>query len=98
MAPLTISNGYTSAHAVLSGRLFVIGGSNQKSSFIKSVECYDPSTDEWEIVAPMRHQRQSAAACALNGFIYVFGGQDGEILLKSIERYDPREDSWTEAS
>lgn len=97
VAPLTVSNGYSAAHAVLSGRIFVIGGRNNPRNSIESVERYDPSTDEWKRMAPLHHKRQGAVASALNGFIYVFGAKNTE-SRQSIERYDQHEDSWTEAS
>lgn len=84
------------ARAVLSGRLFVIGGRDDRANCLNSVECYDPSTQEWQTVAAMRRTRANTAACAVNGSIYVFGGHDAESGLSSIERYDPEANSWTE--
>lgn len=91
-------HGAAVAHAVLSGRLFVIGGEDDQGIYLNLVECYDPSTGNWQAVAPMRHERANAAACTSNGLIYVFGGE-GEsegVILQSIERYDPDKNSWTE--
>lgn len=85
-------------HVVLSGRIFLMGGWNDQKENVNSVECYDPLTDQWETVAPMRNRRHGAAACVSGGFIYVFGGTRRLGLLQSIERYDPMEDSWTEVS
>lgn len=95
---MSISRGNTAAHAVLSECLYVIGGRDEQGRSLKSVEYYDPSTDDWETVAPMLHERQNTAACTSNGLIYVFGGQnDGDGgVLQSIEKYDPDEDSWAE--
>lgn len=87
---------WLSAHAVVSGRLFVIGGWNDPSGDLRSVERYDPLADEWQTVAPMQNERQAAAACVSGGFIYVFGGSEvwTDSILESIERYDPHLDSW----
>lgn len=94
---------YTAAHAVLAGRLYVIGGWNLDAQYINSVERYNPLVDRWETVAPMCRSRDGAAACVLHGFIYVFGGnekREGYMRRKtySIERYDPGANSWTEVS
>lgn len=93
---MTNSDGCASAHAVLSGRLFIIGGEDDEEVVLNSVECYDPSTGNWQAVAPMRHERKYAAACTSNDRIYVFGGCDGEDTLQSIEGYDLDGNSWTD--
>lgn len=88
-----------SAHTVLSGSLLVIGGMDEQDRFLNSVEHYVPLTDKWEPVAPMRHGRADALACALNGFVYVNGGRgtvrNTGFLFQSIDRYNLRENSWT---
>ena len=33
------------------GKIFVVGGKNGVRKPVKAIECYDPSTDRWEIVA-----------------------------------------------
>lgn len=97
VAPISIPR-RLSAHTVLSGFLFVIGGESVPGTFENSVEYYTPLTDRWATGAPMRRPRASAAACISKGSIYVFGGFAAEGALRSIERYQPQDDSWTEAS
>lgn len=87
-----------SSHVVLAGRLFVIGGVDAQNRLENTVEYYVPLTDKWKTVAPMRHKRVASAACALNGIIYVFGGEGPEGFHHSIEKYNPRENAWTEVS
>lgn len=95
MAELSIHR-RAAAHAVLSDRIFIIGGRNKQCRRLNSVECYVPSLNIWQTVAPMRHERDGASACALNKFIYVFGGHGADNAHLSIERYDSHENSWTE--
>lgn len=85
-----------SAHVVLSGQLFVMGGENDRGSRHKSVEYYDPAMDTWQMAAPMRHGRVFATASVSNGFIFVLGGLGKQGDLQSIEKYDPSDDSWIE--
>lgn len=90
------------SYVELGGCLFVLGGRTKpivRQRPFNLVECYNPLTDTWKSVAPMLHQRISATACTLNGFIYVFRGRDkrGQIQ-ESIEIYDPVMDSWLEVS
>lgn len=84
------------AHVIQSGRLLVIGGKDEDNTWLRPVESYDPLTDKWEMVAPMLHERTHSAAATSNGFVYVFGGHDGEDFLRSIERYNSQENSWIE--
>lgn len=86
-----------SAHAVLMGTLYVMGGSDDQLGWYNSVEYYVPSTDKWEMAVPMRQKRASAKACAINGLIYVLGGVNWRFeAIQTIERYNPRANSWTE--
>lgn len=83
---------------VLLGRIFRIGGLGFENRRHNNVDYYDPLTDKWQAVAPMHYERGAPAACALNGLIYVLGGESSGPTLRSIERYDPRADSWTEVN
>lgn len=33
--------------------------------------------------------------CAINGLLYVIGGDDGSCNLSSVEYYDPAADKWS---
>lgn len=77
--------------AVVSGRLFVIGGF--------SASGFDPTEDVWELVggtwverSPLPRPLGAAAAAALDGTVYVVGGAPEGGLLA----YDPGLDSWEE--
>lgn len=86
------------AIASLSGRIFVLGGSSDKTTFLSSVECYDPTKNIWSNVAPMISRRRGAKAAAVNGHLYVIGGFDGSTRLATIERYDQQKNQWTMVS
>ncbi|MFN0162242.1 MAG: Kelch repeat-containing protein [Burkholderiales bacterium] len=69
---------------------------------------YDPRADRWDIIAPLPGPRGAAAACALNGRIYVAGGsvackRSGEATprpdaphasLGDVLAYDPKRDRY----
>lgn len=84
------------AHVVLSGRLYVLGGCDDRGENFKSVDCYNPCTDRWQTVAPMHYGRTLPAVCVANGFIYALGGTERGQPLDSVERYNPDDNSWTE--
>lgn len=37
----------------------------------------------------------SPGVCAINGLLYVIGGDDGSCNLSSVEYYDPATDKWS---
>ena len=74
--------------------VYVIGGENIHG-VLSDVEKYDPVTDTWEAVAPMKIRRVGHGAAVVNGCIYVFGGNFWGDFLTSCEKYDPVTDTWT---
>jgi N-acetylneuraminic acid mutarotase len=56
---------------------------------------YDPLANAWSAIADMPDARANLGAAALNGKIYVVGGQDGTSTSKSGAVYDPATDSWS---
>lgn len=85
------------AHVEIGGLLYIIGGADTHNKSLNTVECYDPSINEWLMLAPMSRKRTSAAACvSFDGFIYVIGGFGVVKCVSSIERYNPRENTWIE--
>uniref|UniRef100_A0A673UC59 Kelch domain containing 7B n=1 Tax=Suricata suricatta TaxID=37032 RepID=A0A673UC59_SURSU len=74
--------------------LFLAGGirgSGAKAVCSNEVFCYNPLTDTWSQVRPMRQARAQLKLVALDGLLYAIGGE----CLYSMERYDPRTDAWT---
>jgi N-acetylneuraminic acid mutarotase len=65
------------AAAELSGRLVVMGGEGNDSDpngIFRQTEAYDPATDRWMTLSPMRTGRHGIGAAVVNGAIYVPGG------------------------
>lgn len=74
--------------------LFLAGGirgSGAEAVCSNEVFCYNPLTDIWSQVRPMRQARAQLKLVALDGLLYAIGGE----CLYSMERYDPRTDAWT---
>ena len=68
--------------AVVDGIIYAIGG-NDGTSYVTTVEAYNPATNTWTAVAPMPAVRAYLGADAINGVLYVVGGEfspDSEIL------------------
>jgi len=60
-----------------------------------SMERYDPTIDQWTMLASMSTGREGAGLVVANDMLYCIGGYDGLNLLNSAERYDPNTGQWT---
>ncbi|XP_043941247.1 influenza virus NS1A-binding protein [Protopterus annectens] len=81
--------------AELDGKLIAAGGYNREEC-LRTVECYDPATDSWTFIAPMRTPRARFQMAVLMGKLYVMGGSNGHSdELSCGETYDPNTDDWT---
>ncbi|XP_063091076.1 kelch repeat and BTB domain-containing protein 11 isoform X2 [Cavia porcellus] len=83
------------ALCVLYNYLFVAGGVLPASPDGRArpsdrVFRYNPATDHWAAVSPLRQARSQLQLLALDGHLYAVGGE----CLLSVERYDPRADRW----
>ncbi len=86
------------ASAVVSGKLFVIGGWPEHHAALR---LYDPQLDTWEYKASIPDEGFSwgHTAAVVGVQIYVIGGYngigDGDQPDPKVLRYDPRRDVWT---
>ncbi|KAJ8357196.1 hypothetical protein SKAU_G00199900 [Synaphobranchus kaupii] len=82
--------------AELDGRLIAAGGYNREEC-LRTVECYDPKTDRWTFIAPMRTPRARFQMAVLMDQLYVMGGSNGHSdELSCGETYSPQVDEWTQ--
>ena len=80
--------------AILGGQLFATGGQTPDGRATASVERYDPVSETWHFVTPMRRPRFSHACAAHGGKLYVVGGFAGGEWLTATERYVPKTGQW----
>ncbi|CAH1736901.1 unnamed protein product [Aphis gossypii] len=96
----TVSNKYSKSErrkfgvGVLNNLIYTVGGFNG-STYLKSVECYDPSLDKWYPVAEMSIERCNVGVGVLNGIMYVVGGANELGIHKCVEAYSPYNGVWT---
>jgi N-acetylneuraminic acid mutarotase len=58
---------------------------------------YDPATDTWEELPPMRHPRDHLAVATVDGRLLAAGGRNGrDFTLAVVEEYDPQARQWVE--
>jgi N-acetylneuraminic acid mutarotase len=82
---------------VIGGRLFGNGVPNPINDALTNLDdnwMYDPEKDEWTQMQSMPIRRSGFTAEALDGKIYVFGGQAAEGSIINAESYDPVENRW----
>ena len=66
----------TSTLVTVNGHLLAMGGKTTKNADTKRIHQYDPDTDSWQIVSPMKTERSRCAAALLhdNKLMVVGGG------------------------
>ena len=85
---------------VCNGKIYAIGGTNEMSRTLDSVEMLDLSMGslEWEEAGAMVSKRVSHGAVVINNTIYVVGGWDGQGVVKSVEMMNPVTGEWSVVS
>jgi len=78
------------------GSIYAIGGYN--SSWLNTVERFDPREGRWYSIHPMKSPRSSAGTSALGNCLYVVGGFNGQRNLNSTECFDIRAGKWMSGS
>ena len=79
------------------GIVYVAGGENAEHMGGMSIfEAYHPVTKTWEALTAMPRPRTRLAAAALNGVLYVGGGQTQTSVLGILEAYNVATKSWSE--
>ncbi|XP_073462187.1 kelch-like protein 2 isoform X2 [Aquarana catesbeiana] len=81
------------------GMLYAVGGYDGASrQCLSTVECYNPSTNEWTYISEMGTRRSGAGVGVLNGLLYAVGGHDGPLVRKSVEVFDPSTNEWKQVA
>ncbi len=83
------------AMVAIDGKLFAIGGENEGSGTVSSVERFDAESNRWQSVGSMETARSGHGAAVLNGRIYVCGGSGyNSNQEQTCEHYDPSNNQW----
>ena len=76
------------AYAVCEKKIYVLGGSVADQSY-EVVECFNPRTNAWSSVAPMRERRHSACAVGFSNHVFVFGGYRRYMCPSAMHQGEP---------
>ncbi|MGD6851984.1 MAG: Kelch repeat-containing protein [Candidatus Bathyarchaeia archaeon] len=80
--------------AVVSGKIYVIGGIDSDDTPLGTVEEYNPATNQWITKTSMPTPRSGFAVAVIDGKIYAIGGTIGNGYLGNNEMYNPVIDRW----
>jgi non-specific serine/threonine protein kinase len=82
--------------AATGGNFYVLAGRQGIRRNFKVAESYNPRTQQWSRVPPMRRARGGITAAVVRGRIVVFGGEDFTTgrTIERVELYDPRRRRW----
>src|SRR5687768_14015002 len=78
------------ATSVLNGKIYAIGGLDERPLATTTVNVYNPATNTWAPAAPLPITNHHNAAATAAGNLYAFGGTS-----RFTYRYNPEDDSWT---
>ena len=85
-------------HAVIDGKIYVVGGIDGGRLATNVMEVYDPALDLWSPAKALPVSMHHLGLAAANGKLYVLGGYIGSTFNPSnrVFEYDPATDGWTE--
>ncbi|XP_074834683.1 peroxisomal membrane protein 11C isoform X1 [Carettochelys insculpta] len=102
-APMLVAR-FGHGSAELDQCLYVVGGHTAASSSfpaspsvsLKQVELYDPHSDKWSLVAPLREGVSNAAVVGTKRKLFVFGGTSvSQEKLPKVQCFDTAQNRWT---
>jgi N-acetylneuraminic acid mutarotase len=91
VASMILGHSGTPAVGVINDKIYVAGGETAATG----LEVYDPATNTWTVLAPMKVPRNHCAGGVINGKFYVAAGRDVAASATALEVYDPQTNSWT---
>ena len=89
------------AAATAHGKIVVVGGYSDMSASLNteaSCEMFNPSTNEWSLVASPAFPRAACSIVSMGDIIYLFGGRNEEYDLKTVMRFDVQSNEWREVA
>ncbi len=80
-----------------SGKVYIAGGFNGQEC-LSTAEAYNPATNQWTLIQPMRNRRSGVGVVAHEQCLYAIGGFNGITRMNNGERYNPANNQWTNIS
>lgn len=88
------------AVAHLDGNIYVVGGYPSTRASVDTVQAYNIATNSWHLTSPYPTTINHASAVALNGILYVIGGQTkagggSSSYTAAVHAFDTKTATWT---
>jgi N-acetylneuraminic acid mutarotase len=77
--------------------LFVLGGVDEDSEELNSVEYFDGHTNSWKNTIPMSTRRCGHCAAVIGDTLFALGGYDGTSVLSTLESFTLEDGFWRSA-
>lgn len=86
------------AVVALEGKVYVLGGFDEKGEVVTDVIAYDPQADAWATATPLPKSLHHINAAVVDGVIYVAGALQGINFAEigDVYAFDPALMTWTE--
>ena len=89
------------AFAESNGKIYVMGGYPASRVTSRTVQVYDIATDRWQLGPELPQPNNHGMAAAVNGKIYLIGGQltddqEGATAVNLVYELDPTRGTWVE--
>ncbi|XP_076807804.1 uncharacterized protein LOC143451252 isoform X1 [Clavelina lepadiformis] len=94
VAPMKVPRCALAAAVTVNGKIYVVGGANEKEDQLSSGEYYTPASNKWADISPMKQPRCRLAVVACKEYVYAMGGFGNDEFLSSVERFHPRNNLW----
>jgi len=89
-----ICKGYRVLQDAFDSRLYVVGGLDSNYSAVDTADRFDPWTNSWEPLPPLKSARAGSSAVTAAGRLYIIGGEACGHALKDVQRFDPWLNRW----
>ncbi|KAL0167800.1 hypothetical protein M9458_036022, partial [Cirrhinus mrigala] len=83
------------AIAELDGKIYVLGGENEDTEVLLTMEVFDPHCNVWRTQPKMTTVRKFGCCATMKKRLYVMGGGSFGKIYDSVECYDPKTQQWT---
>ena len=86
----------SAAAVTVCGKIFVVGGfqDDNNQELEPTCEIFDPCLNQWSLVSSPQVPRGACGIVAVNETVYVFGGEDEQVILDSVECYNTKRNEW----
>ncbi|HET6656496.1 MAG TPA: kelch repeat-containing protein [Gaiellaceae bacterium] len=93
-APMSQRRSYIAA-AELDRKIYAAGGMvGETGRFLSVFQRFDPAANDWVTLTPLPDPTRAAAGAALDGVVYVFGGQTDAGVTDRVLAYDIAKGEW----